>query len=249
MIARGVRMLGFHVRLFARNSYFAQLLITSTISVLLLQWVASFGGDAEVSSQAWLRAGMVGTWTTCAVSTGLVGFQRFQGTLVYLVTARVGPRAALLPVVGSAATFGLLSFPLAAAAAALLGLPLGDITWTRLLAMGILWLASVSVSLVIAATFAHSPDALVYESLVAAPIVLLSGMFGFPERLAMLEPLLRVLPLKSAVDALAEGTPSVTFWVDCAVAILTSAGWILAASAISRAAVRRAIQHATSEVT
>lgn len=249
MITRGLRMLAFQMTLFARNTYFSQLLLTSTLSVLLLQYVASFGSGAAVTEHAWLRAGMVGTWTMCAVSTGLIGFQRFQGTLVHQVSAPIGARSALLPVVGSAATFGLLAFPLAAGVAALLGLPLGPPRWSLLIAMAAFWLASLSVSLVIAALFAHHPDALVYESLVAAPVILLSGVFGLPQQLAVLDAPLRVLPLSSAVHAMSADAVSGAFWIDVALTVAVSAIWFAAAALLASAAVRRAVEHATVDLT
>ncbi|MBM7052158.1 hypothetical protein [Rothia sp. ZJ1223] len=59
---RLLRMLAFHTRLFASNSYFVQLMITSTVTILLMQYVASFASHSpESASSAWLRAGLVGT--------------------------------------------------------------------------------------------------------------------------------------------------------------------------------------------
>ncbi|GAB2454654.1 hypothetical protein GCM10007967_05850 [Xylanimonas ulmi] len=241
-------MLAFQVRLFARNSYFTQLLVTSTVSILLLQYVASFGAGSVVTSQAWLRAGMTGTWTTCAVSTGLIGFQRFQGTLVHQVAARIGARPALVPVVGSAATFGLLAFPLAAAGGAILGIPLA-ITGTMIVGLVVFWFASLSTALLVAAAFAHSPNALVYESTVAAPIVLLSGMFGLPGALAPVEPVLRILPLRSAVQALSDGGGPAVFWLDTFLAVVVSVLWLVASAFVAKAALRRAVDHATLDIT
>lgn len=248
-MARFLRMLTFQVSLFARNSYFAQLLLTSTLSVLLLQYVATFSSGAQATEQAWLRAGMVGTWTMCAVSTGLIGFQRFQGTLIHHVVSPLGARAALLPVVGSAATFGLFAFPLAGAAAALLGMPLGQLDWSSVLAIAAFWLASLSMSLVIAALFAHHPDALVYESLVAAPLILLSGIFGLPPQLGFLDAPLRVLPLNSAVHAVSTAGSSPTFWMDMALTVVSSAVWLALAAVLTSMAVRRAVQYASVDLT
>jgi len=249
VIIRVLRMLAFQVGLFARNSYFLQLLLTSTLSVLLLQYVASLDTGAPTSPHAWLRAGMVGTWTMCAVSTGLIGFQRFQGTLVHQVLSPLGARAALLPVVGSAATVGMLAFPLAGAVAALLGMPVGPLRWSTLVGIAAFWLASLSVSLVIAALFAHHPDALVFESLVAAPVILLSGIFGLPGQLTLLDVPLRVLPLRSAVHAVDSLDASGPFWLDVGLTVGVSALWLLAAGFLATAAVRRAVDHATVELT
>lgn len=110
---RTLRMLAFHTRLFAGNSYFVQLMITSTVTILLMQYVASFASQSpESASSAWLRAGLVGTWTVCTVAAGLIGFQRFQGTLVHLVFTPTRAGSTLLPLIGSASAFGLLAFRL-----------------------------------------------------------------------------------------------------------------------------------------
>lgn len=248
MIARHVRMLLFHTKLFAGNTYFFQLLITSTITMLLLQGLGSLGHGGELPPEAWLRAGMVGTWTVCAVSTGLIGFQRFQGTLVYLVSAPIGARSALLPVVGAAGTFGLLAFPLAYVTGVVLGFP-HDFSGMSLVA-GILafWVASVVMSLVIAAAFTRSPNALVYESVVATPIILLSGVFGFSPDYSPLAVVLRVLPLTNTVSALTREQGDSAVAVDLVLTAFTSVLWLCVAAIIARTAVNQATRRGTLEL-
>lgn len=248
-LLRMARMLGFHLRMFAGNSYFAQLLFTSTLSIILMQWVASFAVGRGLPEEGRIRAGMMGTWVVCAVSTGLVGFQRFQGVLVHQVTSSIGPLRALLPVVGSASVFAMLAFPVAYSAAVVVGG--GDLPSLTLRTVGaafIFWCAASSMALLLAAVFSHSPDALMYESLASTPLVLVSGVFGLPASMGWVDPLLRLIPLRSAVLAFEPDASSISFVVDCAVALVASAAWALGALLIGRRAVAMAVRDAKVEV-
>ncbi|QRZ61411.1 hypothetical protein [Rothia sp. ZJ932] len=134
---RLLRMLAFHTRLFASDSYFVQLMITSTVTILLMQYVASFASHSpESASSAWLRAGLVGTW--CTVAAGLIGFQRFQGTLVHLVFTPTCAGSTLLPLIGSASAFGLLAFPLTGLLAWVLRLH-PQVSWQLVPAVFVFW--------------------------------------------------------------------------------------------------------------
>ena len=180
-MSAALRMLWFHTRLFARNSFFSQLMFTSTLSILAMQLLAAHGNGAPAGEPLWLRAGMVGTWSVSTVAAGMIGFQRFQGTLAHLVFTPGPASRTMLPLVGAAATFGLLAFPLAALVASLFGYTPSTRAWAVLL-VGILtfWLACLSISMVVAAVFVLTPNAITYEGLLAVPLVLLSGVFGFP---------------------------------------------------------------------
>jgi ABC-2 type transport system permease protein len=109
-VTRFARMLGFHLRLFAKNSYFGQLLITTTLSAVALQHLAALTSHAPPDGTVWLRAGIVGTWTVCSVAAGLIGYQRFQGTLVHLVLSPLPAGRVFLALVASASVFGLVAF-------------------------------------------------------------------------------------------------------------------------------------------
>lgn len=176
-----LRMLVFHLRLFGKNTYFSQLMVTSTLSILALQLLAAHGNGAPDSEPLWLRAGMVGTWSVCTVAAGMIGFQRFQGTLVHLLMTPSSPSRTLLPLVASAATFGLLAFPLAGLGSAVFGRVPSAGSWT-VLALGVLlfWLSCLSISSLVSAVFVLTPNAITYEGLLTVPLVLLSGVFGIP---------------------------------------------------------------------
>lgn len=245
-----VRMLAFHTRSFAQNSYFAQLLVTSTVSALFLQVLAS--AASQGGTQVWLRAGMVGCWVTCSVSSGLIGFQRYQGTLALLATSPIGANRALAPIVASAASFGIVAFPLAGCVASVLGLPVlsGDLG-PLLVGIVVFWMAAVCMSFLIAALFVLSPNAITYEALVATPILLVSGIFGFPPMPPALAEIARLLPLRSAVLALQQvqgPRDPQQFSVDIAVAVSCSAVWIVLAIVAARMAERKAVVAGTLDI-
>ena len=120
---RDLRMWWFHTSIFARNGFFIQLLLTSTLGIVGLQALAALAPGVEHTNLGWLRAGIVGMWTVCTVAAGMIGYQRFQGTLVHLMrTALTTPRT-LLPVLGAASVFGLAALPVAWLAAWALRMP------------------------------------------------------------------------------------------------------------------------------
>lgn len=235
-------MLWFQARLFGRNSYFSQLLVTSTLSVLALQLIAAHGNNIPTSEPIWLRSAVVGTWSVCTVAAGMIGFQRFQGTLVHLVMTPGPPSRTLLPLVGSAATFGLLAFPLAALVATAFGYAPQVFFWPGLIVGAVtFWVACLSVSAVVAAVFVLTPNAITYEGLLAVPIILASGVFGFPQGLPYaLTAVGYVLPTTSAVRILLGEPTGLEFAWLVAITLISSAVWF----AVSRVAMSHALNRA-----
>ena len=235
-------MLWFHARLFGRNTYFSQLLVTSTLAVLALQVLAAHANGVPDDEPIWVRSAIVGTWTVCTVAAGIVGFQRFQGTLVHLVMTPGSPTRTLLPLVGSAATFGLLSFPLAALTAAVFGYAPRISSWPALLAGAVaLWGACLAVSAVVAAVFVLTPNAFTYQGLLGVPLILVSGVFGVPTGLP--EPLLAVtygVPTTAAVRLLLEQPSGPRFAWLVVLSLASTLLWFVA----SRSAMRRALDRA-----
>lgn len=246
-----VRMWAFHLRLFASNSYFSQLLVTSTLSVFALQWLASRHQGADPDALIWLRAGMVGTWTVCTVAVGMVGFQRFQGTLIHLVATPRPVARTMVPLIASAATFGLAAFPLAAVLAAVSGAPLQVGSWGALVGgVALLWVGCLALSSAIAAVFVLTPNAITYEGLLAIPLILLSGVFGLPA--ATPSPVIAIthlLPTTGATtlvsSAPAAGGPGL---LPAATSAVASLCWFAFAGVLLRRATARAIHDGTLEL-
>jgi ABC-2 type transport system permease protein len=248
---RDLRMWLFHTSQFARNGYFAQLLVTSTLSMVALQALAARTPGARDVDLGWLRAGIVGTWTVCTVAAGMIGYQRFQGTLVHLVRTPLTVWRTLLPVVGAASVFGLAALPLAAVVSLLLGQPVSTSGLPSMLgATLLLWLACLAVSAVVAMVFVLTPNAMTYEALLAVPLVLASGVFGTPGALpGWAVALTHILPTRGAVDTLltlaSAGSASPVTIVG---ALIAAVGWLVVAHLCAQVVVRRATSAGTLEV-
>ena len=74
----------FHFKLMIKNNYFVTLLFTTTISILLLQYVVMYSQGDSLGNLIWLRSGIFGMYSVVITSIGLIGFQRRQQTLMYL---------------------------------------------------------------------------------------------------------------------------------------------------------------------
>lgn len=252
-MAANLRMLWFHVGQFAKNSYFVQLLFTSTLTILALSALAARNpGAGATSDLVWLRAGMLGTWTMCAVAVGLLSYQRFQGTLVHLIRTPHAPVRTLLPVVGAASVFGLLALPVAALGAWLLRLPIATGNLGTMLIAGLgFWLACLAISSTIGMLFKIiTPNALTYENLVGIPIVLVSGVFGTPLWLPSgITQAARILPTRSAVQVLTDVASGHSLnWLALAETLAVSAVWLTATAIIAGVVARRATVTGTLEV-
>jgi ABC-2 type transport system permease protein len=241
----------FHTAQFARTGYFVQLLGTSTLGLAALQALAARAPGAQNTDIGWLRAGVVGTWTVCTVAAGMIGYQRFQGTLIHLVRSPLALPRALLPVVGAASVFGLAALPLAGGASWLLRQPvaLGPLVPTAAAAAAF-WLACFSVSATVGMLFVLTPNAMTYEGALAVPMVLASGVFGTPEGTpSTLVTLAHVLPTRAAVELLQQVTrgssPTAGLVVEC---LVVSSLWIGIAWWAANVVARRASADGTLEV-
>lgn len=244
---RFMSMLWFHLRLFSGNAFFVQLMVTSTLSVLALQLLALRGADGVATGgDIWLRSGMAGAWSVSTVAAGIIFFQRAQGTLVHLTFTPAPIGTAMLPVVGAASTFGLLAFPLAAGASALVGVtPRAHALLQLAAGIPLFWVACLSISCVVAGLFILTPNAFTYEGLLAVPLILLSGIFGSALIPTWARWLGWLLPTRSGVEVLL--TPG--FQIGSALtALALSALWLTVAGVAQSRALRRARVSGTLEL-
>lgn len=249
-------MTWFHVRQFVSVPYFVQLVAVTTVTTTLVQFLAADAWGGITPTQGWVRGGVVGTWTTATCAAGIIGFERYKGTLVHLVMAPVGALRALAAVVGAAASFGLAALPLAWVTWALLSgsmtfTPLNAGTAVRLAAGAVLLLVGcLALSLVVAAVFVPvfvlTPDAISYEGLLLVPVFVASGiMFTSTSPPLWLGALRRLLPLSVPFDML------LGRHVDVATAAgwcLCTAAWFAAAALLGRRALRLATRAGSLEV-
>lgn len=261
---RQLRMSWFELRQFASVPYFAQLMTVATLTAVVTQALAwhAWGGDPAV---LWVRGGVIGMWTVSTCAAGILGFERYKGTLVYLVSGRIDPRRPLAAVVGAVSTFGLAAMPLAWA-----------VWWAFTGTTGVspaqaprliggtllLWVACLSVAFVIATVFVLTPNAISYESLLLTPVLIASGMlFTRSDTPSWLRPIAMIMPIHwpiaillgvpSADHGIAGGVDATApwpLWADAGIGLMVSAIWMAVAWRLGRMVLDRACRDATLEV-
>jgi len=253
-----LRMGWFHVTEFAGNGYFIQLLATTTIGMVMLQALAArapevvaAGSSAAGYGLDWLRAGMLGTWTVCVVSMGMIGFERYKGTLVHLVLTPLHVLKVLLPLLAAASVFGLLALPLAAVSSWALRQPvrIGAVFPTMIAAL-VFWLACFAISALIGMLFVLTPNAQTYEGLLGIPLVLVSGVFGTPAWLPDAVVVgSRILPTRAAVELLGQVTAGLPLSASLLIeSVAGSLLWVIVTGFAARVVVGRATKAGTLEV-
>lgn len=200
---RFIRLFWFHLKLYAGNQYFLWLTISSTVSIFLIQYVMAYVTHQLSDPNLWVRSGVFGLWSSATTAAGCIGFQRYQGTLPYLINTRIDERLSLVALLLPASSFGLLAFPISYALALLLGVGHSNLSLTLFLSVLALWLAAALMDLLVAALFLLTTDAIVYEELITIPLLLASGLFGST---SILKPILTffqwLIPLSAPVHAL-----------------------------------------------
>ncbi|XCB31066.1 ABC transporter permease [Arcanobacterium hippocoleae] len=247
-------MIRFQIRQFISVPYFIQLMVISTLTALIVQWLAWQAWGAVRPADAWTRAGMIGLWTTCTAAAGIIGFERFKGTLVHLVISPVGALRSCGCVVISAATFGLAAFVIAWSAWAVLtwSFDFDFFTFARFgeVALGVItfWIGAVAMCLLIAAIFVLTPNAITYEGLLAAPIFLFSGlMFTDSPAPFWISIISKFLPLSLPIDSLFS-RPDALSWINLGQWLVCVCTWFVLAALAGRAALRKATEKGTLEV-
>ena len=105
------------------------------------------------------------------------------------------------------------------------------------------WLACLSVSVVVAATFVFTRNAIAYEPLLLVPMIVLSGVFGSP--LPQLAAVGWVIPTSHAIAVLI--TPNIDPGRIVAT-LAVSAAWLASGGWLARIALQRATVAGTLEV-
>ncbi|QTJ37483.1 multidrug ABC transporter permease [Dolosigranulum pigrum] len=175
---RFLRLCWFHFKLYTKNSYFVWLPISSTISIFLLQYLGAYASGTLASSNIWLISGTFGMWASTTTAAGSIGFQRYMGTLQYIVNTRIDDRVSVAAAITPASTYGLLAYLVALVMSVILRVGIHGLTIGTVLAIISLWLSALIMSLFIAAFFVFTPNAMTYEELIMIPILLLSGLFS-----------------------------------------------------------------------
>ncbi|SDN58983.1 ABC-2 type transport system permease protein [Actinomyces ruminicola] len=249
---RQLRMTAFHVRQFVSVPYFIQLMVFTTIVTTLVQFLAARAWGGITPTQGWVRGGVIGMWTTATCAAGIIGFERHKGTLAHLVMAPIGALRSLAAVVCAAASFGLAALPVAWCTWAVAS---GSVDFTvpgwmgagrMVLAAGALLAGCLALSLVIAALFVLTPNAIAYEELLLVPAFIASGiLFTAASPPAWLAGISRFLPLSAPFDLLlgrAVSAMDAVGWLVCV------AAWLGLAAVLGRRALWLATRAGTLEV-
>lgn len=175
---RFLRLFWFQFKLYISNQYFFWLTITSTVSIFVLQYTIAYANHGLNDPMVWIRSAVFGLWASCTTAAGSIGYQRFQGTLPYIINTRYDERASLIALLLPASSYGLLAFPLSFLLAKIFSVATGTIDLKFIGIVILLWIAAATMDILIAAFFTLTPNALVYEALINIPILLLTGLFG-----------------------------------------------------------------------
>ncbi|MBS9335054.1 hypothetical protein LQZ24_05550 [Fructobacillus sp. M1-13] len=208
-------MLFFHLKNTATQSYFFFLVLMNAVSLLLLQYIGSFANNHLLSGRAVATSVLFGIWNSAVTAAGILHFQRNQGVLVYLVNASKNPRTALLALISSSSTFGLIALPIVFGLAFLLnGCSMPFISSQVVFGMLLFWLSALPITYVLASLFLLSRHAFVYEGLCVLPLLLISGLLGplFPSG-SFLDVLSYLLPMRLPIRlVLFSDWPCWWFW-------------------------------------
>lgn len=190
-----IKLVLFQLKLYVKNSYFVNLVLIETTTMLLYEYLAHYIAQ-DYSGKEWLIAGIMGTWASCTTSAGALGYQRYQGTLIYLLNSTISSAKVLLATLAPAAIYGLIAFPVAEIEASLLKMPVKYLNGRLLIGILLLWLSSTILSYLISLFFLLIKNAMQYEDLILLPILLLSGMLTIPNFIKKtIQPLQLLSPL------------------------------------------------------
>lgn len=240
-------MLSFHVRQLLRTSFFVQLAITAPISFILLRTLGAVGAGAGVPHSLWLYGSIAGCWASTTTAVGLIGYQRFQGTLPHLVLTRLPLGLVFGALTAAAALIGLVGLPISLVLDLALSGSLA-ITATAVLSLLLAVLACIVSAGLLSSLFILSRRALAFEPIMLVPIWLIAGLvvpfWALPR---WLQPIALIHPLTSAV--LVGQQPHVGGMLQWTLVSLgTDALWVVAAILCMRVAIRHAVVDGTLEL-
>lgn len=234
-----LKMASFHVRQLLKTPFFLQTALLAPLSFGLLKWLGYSGAQVAVTDSFWVEISIAGLWASTTTAVGIVGFQRFQGTLEHLATSVLQPRSVFTALTAAAAALGLLSVPIGIA---LQLFATGSVHFSLSSVCSILLaaVACVASAGVLASLFVLTRRATAFEPLLLIPVWLLSGVViptqtlpGWIQAVAWLHPLSGAVRVEHATtigEALAAAGGSA----------MVSLAWIFLAGRLLSAATKRA---------
>lgn len=101
-----LRMLRFHTSMFLTTPFFLISVLGSCFSFSLFKIFSMIQGSGNHSF--WVYSSIATIWASTILSTGIIGYQRYQGTLDYLFISPKGIANIFYPIIFSATTLGLV---------------------------------------------------------------------------------------------------------------------------------------------
>lgn len=235
---RFLRLCWFHFKLYSSNQYFLWLTISSTISLFFIQYITAFSTNNLSDLYIWLRSGIFGLWSSATTATGCIGFQRRQGTLKYILNNNIDDRISLMALIFPASLFGLLSFPIAYFLSVIFSVKHDNLNLYLLLLILLLWFSAYIMDTVIAVSFIQTVNAIVYEQLVFIPLLLLSGLFGYPHSDNSIFYIFQwLIPISTPIDAILNDHPLNYFSFLFSIFLWAIIGWNIVTKAIKKSKV------------
>lgn len=229
----------FHTRQLLRTPFFVQQAFAAPLSFGLLRLFGSWGAGVELPNDLWFETALAGMWATTTTAVGIIGFQRFQGTLEYLAMSTRRPGSVFGSLCAAASVLGLVGLPISLAFQYLTTGSV-QIDVAHLVGFMIGTLACIASAFALASIFVLSRSATVYEPLILTPVWLLSGIVvplaALPQWVL---PFAAIHPLTGAVLATDANTAieSLT-WIG--ESLVAAAFWTLTATFLLSRALHRA---------
>jgi ABC-2 type transport system permease protein len=234
-----VRLAYFHGRQLLRTPFFLQEALLSPLVFFFLRTLGELGSGQHLPGRLWVDGSIAGLWATTTLAVGIIGFQRFQGTLEHLAMSVLAPGRVFGSLAASATLIGVIGIPLCLIAQLLVS---GRIEITVGEVVGVLcaMIACAASASLMASVFVLLRSATVYEPLILAPVWLLTGVaLPLTSLPGWLVPIALLHPLTAAVLATRASSP-VGIISFAALSLVTAGVWLAVASLTMRSAMRRA---------
>ncbi len=171
-----LQILNFHLKQILKERFYFWNVFNQTVSFFLLQYVITFQAKNIDFNYIFLRSAIIGLWSSCILSAGAIGYQRYQGTLLYILNNNISDIKSIITVIVPTSIIGLLSFPISYILSILLGHGI-ELNYSEILGVVLFWIGAVVISILISFIFVLSRNAQIYEELLLFPILIISGLF------------------------------------------------------------------------
>ena len=157
-----LQMLRFHTSMFLTTPFFLISVLGSCFSFSLFKIFSMIQGSSNHSF--WVYSSIATIWASTILSTGIIGYQRYQGTLDYLFISPKGIANIFYPIIFSATTLGLvLGVPCSILLSLFFGVPI-ILSINEILALFFSTVACASSSLVLSSLYVLTKNASSFEN-------------------------------------------------------------------------------------